>query len=79
MSRGMYENNFLALILYGSWVKEKARGDSDKVASSFKRLFSFFVKMEYQFQLPDKDEATLAIEDANRIIKVARGMMKKSS
>jgi len=47
-----------------------------KVASSFKRLFSFYVKMEYQFQLLDKDEATLAIEDANRVIKAARDMTK---
>ena len=47
-----------------------------QIASSFKRLFSFYVKTEYQLQLPDKDEATLAIEDANRITEVARGMMK---
>ena len=47
-----------------------------KVASSFKRLFSLYVKTEYQFQLPDKDEATLAIEDAGRIIRLAKGMMK---
>lgn len=47
-----------------------------KVASSFKRLFSFYVKTEYQFQLPDKDKASLAIEDATGIIKVARNMMK---
>ena len=32
--------------------------------------------MEYQFQLLDKDEATLAIEDANRVIKAARDMTK---
>lgn len=47
-----------------------------EVAAAFKRLFSFYVKTESQFQLPDKDEATLAIEDANRIIKAARDMMK---
>ena len=47
-----------------------------KVAAAFKRLFSLYVKTEYQFQLPDKNETTLAVEDADRIIKLARGMMK---
>jgi len=47
-----------------------------KVAAAFKRLFSLYVKTEYQFKLPDKDEATLAVEDAIKIIKAARSMIK---
>jgi len=47
-----------------------------EVASSFKRLFAFYVKAEYQLQLPNKDEATLAIEDARRIVEVARKMAR---
>ena len=47
-----------------------------KVAAAFKRLFSLYVKTEYKFKFPDKDEATLAIEDAIKIIKAARSMTK---
>ncbi|MFQ6052151.1 MAG: nucleotidyltransferase domain-containing protein [Candidatus Hydrothermarchaeota archaeon] len=50
-----------------------------KVASSLKRLFSFYVETEYQFQLPGKAEATLAIEDANRVIQALRNMMRDIS
>jgi len=38
--------------------------------SSFERLFSFYVKTEYQLLLPSKENAALVIEDAKRIIKV---------
>lgn len=47
-----------------------------RVTAAFKRLFSSYVKAEYQFQPPDKDEATLAMEDAIKIIKAARSMIK---
>ncbi len=47
-----------------------------KVTSSFKRLFSLYVKTDYQFQFLDKDEAILAIEDARRIMKLVKGTMK---
>jgi len=47
---------------------------NSRVANAFKRLFSFYIKAEYQLQLLDKDNAILAIEDANRIIKAIRGM-----
>lgn len=47
-----------------------------EVVAAFKRLFSFYVKTEYQFQLPDKDEASLAIKDAGRIIQALRNMMQ---
>ena len=49
-----------------------------RVTAAFKRLFSSYVKTEYQFQVPEKDEATLATEDANRIIKVVREINSES-
>jgi len=49
---------------------------TSEVTNAFKRLFSFYIKTEYQLQLLNKDEAILAIEDARRITKVARDTMK---
>ena len=47
---------------------------NSEVANAFKRLFSLYIKAEYQLQLLDKDNAILAVEDANRIINVIRGI-----
>jgi len=39
------------------------------IASSFKQLFSSYIKTEYQLHFPDKHEAILAVKNAKRIIK----------
>lgn len=50
-----------------------------KVTVAFRPLFSFhiYVKAEYQFQFPNKDEGTLTMEDGIKIIKAARSMTKR--
>ena len=41
-----------------------------------KQLFSFYIKAEYELESPDKDDATQAIKNANKIIKVIKEMMQ---
>ena len=44
-----------------------------EATNAFKQLFSFYIKAEYQLQILDKEEATLAIENAKKIIRIIKG------
>jgi len=43
---------------------------------TFLVIISVYIKAEYELESPDKDDATLAIKDANKIIEVIKEMMQ---
>jgi len=47
-----------------------------EVTDAFKQLFSFYIKEEYELESPDKDDASQAIKNANKIIKIIKDTMQ---